>query len=268
MAQTINDTYEFAETVSQTAHTQATVLPAGTKRKIVVQFHQDAGHTVTGATFNGAAMSEAISLVTNAGDPSIKSGGFYYDVSDALAASTYDTVLTTNVVSTEISFYTWVLVQAATGALEVATSATANNATVTVGPASGTATTGAVLMASVITGSATPTWTMSGDVTEGTELTETNYTTCPAQASGVASGSRSATGTASSSAGYKNLLLFSSAAYVDPTYTVTETTTITNVSGVVTGTGTTPYVCGTGEAFRLKMTHSSGIIAYAHVRGV
>ena len=51
-------------------------------------------------------------------------------------------------------------------------------------------------------------------------------------------------------------------------YTVTQTTTLTDSSGQVTGTGVTDYTCANGEAFRLKMTHSSGTIAYKHVRGV
>lgn len=50
-------------------------------------------------------------------------------------------------------------------------------------------------------------------------------------------------------------------------YTITQTTTTTNASGQVTGTGVTDYAVASGEAIRLKLTHASGTVAYAHVRG-
>ncbi len=202
----------FVENTSRTAHPLTAVIGTGTGRRYVIFANREAGLAVTGATFNGQAMTQRLA-VTNPGDAACISYAFDYEIPDGLADGNYDVVVTTTNATTEITLDAWEVTGAITGAPEVATSNTANNAATTVAVAP-VVTAGSVSLASVMSGSGTPTANWSADITEEPtgQHNAASYSVCVASKQQAGAATLNVTATMSSSAGFKNLLFLSYAA--------------------------------------------------------
>lgn len=198
-----NKTY-YPNPSSTSTHTISTTIGSATGRKIVLGILADSTSSVTGATFDGATMTQEIAH-TNASASGLKIWVYYYDVPDVKGAGTYNTVFTTAAASTRFSAYVFELTTAATGASAANNIAQGGSGT-TFSP-SLTASAGAALILLGNNNSPTQTWTLSGDVADEQEGNETEYTSLAGDASNVSAGTRTATGTASDNLDAKSVIL-------------------------------------------------------------
>lgn len=234
-----------------TGHAFSVTVGAGSNRRLTVFYARETSVTVTALTFDDGVspvsfLANARASVQNTTDTTLGIVAYDYAIPDGVAAGTYDVDYT---VSASNGTHSMVWVQSegivagapeSTDTKQWTTTATNDTGTVT-------ASNGAVLIGAAITGAASLTWTITGNVTEQQENNETNYTSV--QADGVSSGSGSRTMTATVSAastGNKCLVLLSYAPQSGPTITVqptAQTKVLTNANTAtfsVTATGVDP----------------------------
>jgi hypothetical protein len=210
----------FTESSSANPRTATLAIAAGTNRKVAVSDVREAVRTYSSVTFNGNAMTLGPAEAHSA-QSGLDATMWWYDVPDALPADDYTVSITMSIGAAESHAVAWAIEGVATGAPEATI---AQEAATGVAAVSGTITCsdGAVVVASALSSSATPTFTWSGGtVTEVFEGVNANFADGAADGVASGSGSKTVTATESSATGRKCLVAMSFApAAGGPTITV------------------------------------------------
>jgi len=259
----------FTESSSANPRTATLAIAAGTNRKVAVSDVREAVRTYSSVTFNGNAMTIG-PAEAHSGQSGLDATMWWYDVPDALPADDYTVSITMSSGAAESHAVAWAIEGVATGAPEATI---AQEAATGVAAVSGTMTCsdGAVVVATALSSSGTPTFTWSGGtVTEVFEGVNANFADGAADGVVSGSGSKTVTATESSATGRKNLVAMSFAPQSGPTITVqpvADTVILSNetsasFSVTATGTGTLLYDWeledGVGSGVYANLANGSG----------
>jgi hypothetical protein len=189
-------------TGSFTGTSGSVTVGSGDRRKLVCAVSRENANALSGVTFDGSAMTSALVHVHNTNNL-IRTDWLYFDILASVAVGSY-TVAIGSGGTGDTTVHWWQTSDSAAGALENALATNVNNSTTFGDVAFAAVSADSLILATAITGSATPTWSFSNAVaTRVSDGAETNYTTGSADGLQTSSGSKTARGTASATSGDK-----------------------------------------------------------------